>query len=77
MPDPTPRQQAVLDYLQDHLAKRGYQPSVREIAAHFGWSNPNSVEVHLRALEQKGYIQRSRGRARSIAILEMARKQKR
>lgn len=68
MTDPTPRQQAVLDYLLECLTKTGIQPSHREIAAHFGWTSPAAAQAHLIALEKKGYIERSGGRARSIIV---------
>ena len=45
-------------------------PSVREIAAHMGISNPNGVMCHLFALEAKGYVELPGGnRSRGIKLL--------
>lgn len=54
----TPRQQAVLSFLRDHVERTGFVPTIRQIGAHLGVSSPNSVMEHLRALERKGAITR-------------------
>ncbi|OLZ09538.1 transcriptional repressor LexA [Sulfobacillus thermosulfidooxidans] len=50
------RQQKILNYIQDFLAKNGYPPSVREIGKAVGLSSTASVARHLKALEKEGYI---------------------
>ena len=64
---PTPRQTEILAFIQRFTAEHEYAPSVREIAAEFGFS-PNGAQTHLNALELQGAIQRTRGVARSIRV---------
>jgi len=66
-PELTARQQQVLDFLKPHMWTIGAQPSYREIAEHFGWTNPVTVLQHLKALERKGWIVRT-GKRRRLQI---------
>ena len=52
----TKRQQAVMDSIEKSIREKGYGPTVREICADLGLSSPSTVHVHLKTLEQKGYI---------------------
>ncbi len=65
--NPTPRQVEILAFIEGFTAEHSYAPSVREIAAEFGFT-PNGAQSHLNALELRGAIQRTRGVARSIRI---------
>jgi repressor LexA len=64
----TARQRQVLSYLIRFLKERGYPPTVREIARHFGLKGPKSPKKRLDALEEKGYIRRRRGKSRAIEV---------
>jgi repressor LexA len=64
----TARQRQVLSYLIRFLKERGYPPTVREIARHFGLKGPRSPKKRLDALEEKGYIRRRRGKSRAIEV---------
>ena len=64
----TKRQQAVLDVIEDCIREKGYGPTVREICAELGLSSPSTVHVHLKALEEKGYIKRDPMKSRSISL---------
>src|SRR5581483_8147946 len=64
----TQRQEQILNFLQQHHAKTGLVPSVREIQQAFGFASSNAIDSHLRALERKQYIKREFGKARAIAI---------
>lgn len=69
MPDKlTKRQQAVLDVIEDSIREKGYGPTVREICAALNLSSPSTVHVHLKSLEQKGYIVRDPLKSRSISL---------
>src|SRR2546422_7372792 len=59
LPALTDRQRALLDHLASFVAKRGYAPSLQEIAHAFGFSSLQGVKDHLKALERKGYVRRS------------------
>lgn len=64
----TKRQEQILNFLQQHHARTGLIPTVREIQHAFGFASSNAIDSHLRALERKQYIRRGDGRARAIAI---------
>lgn len=68
MDDLTLRQQEILGFLQVFSQDRGFWPSIREIRDHFGFNSTNAVVGHLRALENKGYITRIAGQARTYRI---------
>ena len=64
----TKRQQAVLDCIEACIRQKGYGPTVREVCQTLGLSSPSTVHVHLKALEDKGYIKRDPLKSRSIAL---------
>ncbi len=66
----TPRQQKILDFIRARIRERGFPPTVREIGEEFGIRSTNGVHGFLRALEKKGAINRDRGLARSIEVLD-------
>jgi repressor LexA len=63
----TTRQQEVLDFIRANMAL--YSPTVRQIAQQFNIRSPNGVMCHLHALEKKGLIRRTPGKARNIEVL--------
>jgi repressor LexA len=65
----TRRQQQILDFLATRLQTHGSMPTIKEIAAQFGFRSPNAVTEHLRLLRQKGVITREPGKARSLRII--------
>jgi len=69
MTGPTKKQQQVLEFIQKCQQMDGVTPSVREIAAHFGWGSPRSVSDHLDALRRKGLLRGERGLARSLQVI--------
>ncbi len=64
----THRQQEVLDFIAESVTQSGMVPSTREIQQHFGFASQTAAVNHLRALEKKGVIQRSAGKARAVAL---------
>jgi repressor LexA len=64
----TERQQMVLIFLREEIAKRGYPPSMREIGAAVGLASTSSVSHQLRVLEQLGYVKRDANRPRALEI---------
>jgi repressor LexA len=65
MAELTSRQQEVLDFIRRQLQQTGFPPSSREIQAYFGFQSQTAAMNHLRALERKGVINRTPGKARS------------
>lgn len=64
----TSRQKQVLDYLEDHIARVGYPPTLREIADRFSFSGPRAAAKHLESLQRKGYLTRTPGVSRGLEI---------
>lgn len=69
----TARQQQILDFIREHLAREGLPPTHEEIAAAFGFSQPRAAGFHLQALAQKGAIELVPGKARAIRLPQMQR----
>ena len=68
----TDKQLAVLEFLRERRSDGLSMPTVREVQARFGFSSPFAATRHLMALEKKGFLNRSGGRARSMALNEPA-----
>ncbi|MBR0191161.1 MAG: hypothetical protein IJQ31_03745 [Thermoguttaceae bacterium] len=68
----TVRQREVLEFIRKCFRKRGYGPTVRELAKGIGIHSPNGVMGHLDALQRKGYIKRQANLSRSIILMESA-----
>ena len=62
-------QRAVYDYTRDAIREGRPFPSLREIAAHFGFQH-TTARFHLKALEKKGYIRRREQRASEYRLTE-------
>jgi repressor LexA len=67
----TGRQQKVLDFIRKHHRKTGFPPTSREIQTQFGFRSQTAAMNHLRALERKGAIQRTPGKARALTDPEI------
>jgi repressor LexA len=65
----THRQKEVFNFLEDHLRKKGFPPTLREIASHFGLKGPKGPQKTLTILERKGHIRKVPGGSRAIEIL--------
>jgi len=65
----TSTQQKAFNFLKDCLKERGYPPTLREIASHFGLRGPKAPQKTLNILERKGYLKRVPGGSRAIEIL--------
>ncbi len=68
MKDITSRQKKVLDFITAHLERHGYPPTLREIGGHLGVSGTLGVMKHLGALERKGFLRKTSGSSRGIAL---------
>jgi repressor LexA len=65
----TPTQEKVFEFLKDFLREKGFPPTLREIASHFGLKGPKGPQKTLNILERKGYIRKIPGGSRAIEIL--------
>ncbi len=62
----SPRRRQILNYLTDTTQRRGYPPSMREIAKAVGLKSPSTVLFHLRVLEKAGLVERTPSLNRAI-----------
>ncbi len=67
----TPKQQQLLDYLQQTIDRRGRAPSLRQAAADLGVSHA-AIAQGLKALEDKCYVKRKRRYSRHLYLLNRA-----
>lgn len=67
----TDRQLKVLGFVNSYTRTNGVAPTLKEIAEQFGVTKVTALE-HLRALEKKNAIRRSRHQPRSIEIVSTA-----
>ncbi len=65
----TEKQKKVLEFLKRFTEKKGFPPTLREIASHFGSKSPRGPQKILRSLEQKGYIKKLSRSSRAIEII--------
>jgi repressor LexA len=68
----TSHQREFLQFMQDYIKDKGWPPSVREIADHFGWNSTNAAADFLRRLSNKGYVTVAPKVARGIRLTEKA-----
>lgn len=69
----SPKQEAVLRYLEEISAAGRQMPTVREIAQAVGVSSTATVHQHLAALETKGFIRRGSYKHRAIELPHVVR----
>lgn len=67
LPSLTPKQLRVLTFIRDFSHARGYAPTMQELADEFGVSKVTVFE-HIAALQKKGYLRRTRHKARSLQL---------
>jgi len=68
----TQKQKDVLKFIYTQVRARNIAPTIREIAAHFGFSSTGTVRDYLKALTTKGYIRIEEGKSRAIELIREA-----
>ena len=66
MTELTKRQRQVLEFVQSRQRAEGLIPTLREVAAHFGFQSSRAAADHLDALKRKGFLESEPGKARSL-----------
>ncbi len=64
------RQKSIYDFICTYTKDHGYPPSVREIGSAVGLASPSTVHMHLKSLEEKGYIHRDSNKPRTIEVVD-------
>ena len=65
----TKRQEEILTFIKKYSAEHGYPPAIREICAGVGLSSTATVFVHVKNLENKGYLKTENNKFRTIELL--------
>lgn len=69
----SPKEKAVLEFVENFITHKGYAPAFLEIKEHFGFASFNSVQRYLKQLHSKGYIHIPGGnQKRAISVLQPA-----
>ncbi|MBI4058649.1 transcriptional repressor LexA [Candidatus Microgenomates bacterium] len=63
------RQEQILGFLQQYIRANGFSPTLAQIGEAIGVSSLATVHEHLEALQDKGLIKKTVGRARGIELL--------
>ncbi len=71
----TPRQNQILEMIQDFIDETGMPPTRAEIARELGFKSANAAEEHLRALQRKGVLDLVPGASRGIQLKDSLREQ--
>lgn len=68
----TPRQMSILRFIRDYQHRKGYAPTLQEVADHLGVSKVTVFE-HFENLRRKGLLRRRRHAARSVELSQAVR----
>ena len=64
------RQQRILDFVRDHITRKGYAPTLREIMSGTGITSTSVASYNLKKLENAGHLRRQETGQRAIALVE-------
>lgn len=65
----TSKQEKILDTIKKFIAERGYSPTIRELCALCNLNSTATMFVHLKNLTQKGYINQTGSKFRTIELV--------
>ena len=65
----TRRQKELIDFLDHFIEKKGYAPTIEEMAEHFGLRSLATVHKHLTNLQKKGLVRRHSNRSRALELV--------
>jgi repressor LexA len=65
----TPKQKKIVEFITSYGNKRGYSPSLEEIAQKFGKAI-STIHKHIKLIQNKGYLQKESNQSRSVSPLE-------
>jgi repressor LexA len=64
----TPKQKAVMEFIQEFSSDKGYSPSQQEIATHFGFKSLGTVQNYLVRLQRHGFLRKTWNGKRTTEI---------
>jgi repressor LexA len=71
-PPLTRRQQAILDYLQEHRGRFASPPTLDDLCQVFGLRSRGSMHKHVQALADAGLVEPMHGKQRGVRLVEGA-----
>jgi repressor LexA len=67
----TTQENNTLQFIRHYLAQYGYAPKFKEIGMAIGVNSQGTVHRYVQSLEAKGYIDRAKGNARGMSLVEL------
>ena len=67
----TTQEQNTLQFIRNYLAQFGYAPKFKEIGQAIGVNSQGTVHRYVQSLEDKGYLNRAKGNARGMSLVEL------
>ena len=67
----TSQEHNTLQFIRNYLAQYGYAPKFKEIGLAIGVNSQGTVHRYVQSLEEKGYIERAKGNARGMSLVEL------
>jgi repressor LexA len=67
----TSQENNALKFIRQYLAQYGYAPKFKEIGLAIGVNSQGTVHRYVQSLEDKGYIERVKGNARGMNLVEL------
>lgn len=64
------KERHILEFISQFIQRRGYAPTLQEIAEAVGVSAVSTIHEHLASLEKKNFIKKKPGLERSIELVE-------
>ncbi len=64
------KQKKIIDFVNRHLAEKGYPPSVREICQAVGFKSTSTVHAYIKKLEDDGQITKDATKPRALKIVD-------
>lgn len=69
MPGLKIREKKVLEFIKQEIRRKGYPPTVRDIAAALGIKSTSTVQKSMNILQEEGYIRKQAGKRRAIELV--------
>ena len=67
----TSQEQNTLQFIRNYIAQFGYAPKFKEIGTAIGVNSQGTVHRYVQSLEDKGYINRAKGNARGMSLIDL------
>ncbi len=67
----TTQEQNTLQFIRNYIAQFGYAPRFKEIGQAIGVKSQGTIHRYVKALEDKGYIERTRNNSRGIQLVDL------